>query len=257
MNSIKEEVIRHWLLDLSVDLRLPLKLVLPRVESESLNVKPIPHCLPEDYAKGFLKLIEEGAISLSSAHPGDNVETVAGVRDIIDRFLGLPPDYSAVRRLHRADLNDPVVRRLPRSDLEVTFELTPLGGDLWEKTAEPEWNRFFIEFHGSKTGEVASQNLNLLMARIGWFQELSEARILPNTIRVKKHSEYPILYWKRLPNVYRAEFLLEPAQARWHHGLNGEPEWFREWRGSTVDWYRHPWDLPTWPREHNPLVKQA
>jgi hypothetical protein len=131
--------------------------------------------------------------------------------------------------------------------MQVDFKLTELGGEAWERVAEPEWGRFFTQFSDYKTGEITSPDLNLLMARMGWFRELSGERIQPDTVTLQTHSDYPILYWKRLPHVYQAVFSVEGAEPRWANGHSGEPKWFREWWSSTGYWHKEPWELPNWP----------
>jgi hypothetical protein len=130
--------------------------------------------------------------------------------------------------------------------------LTELGGAEWEKVAEPDWNRFFTQFSDYSTGgELNSPNLNLLMARLGWFSQLSDERVLLNTVHLQVLADYEILYWKRLPLVYHVEFSTErqdqPGQAGNPSFLAQEPNWVTHWWLSGDRCYRKPWELPEWP----------
>src|SRR6266849_2582850 len=242
-NFQADEVIRHWLLNTAVEFGVPLTCLFPEI-SQGLNVKPIPGCSSEDYAGGLIELFNSSMITLSSEFPEDDVTTRAGVSRIFDHFLALPEDYKRIRHLRPSDPGSLTIDRNPA--MQVDFKLTELGGEAWEKVAEPDWRRFFTQFSDYETGELTSPDLNLLMARMGWFRELSGERIQPDTITLQTHSDYPILYWKRLPHVYQAAFSVEAAKPQWANGHSGEPKWFREWWSSIGSWHKEPWDLPNW-----------
>ena len=93
------------------------------------------------------------------------------------------------------------------------------------------------------------------MARLGWFPELNDERILLDTVKLEVLSDFQILYWKRLPLVYRAKFSTERADPRWsgiepnRPGKTSEQEWFQDWWHNANSWYKLPWELPGWPPE--------
>ncbi len=195
----------------------------------------------------------KGHILFSSEDPEDDVQSDPGVTAILNRFLGYliePPEERYARRERHTD---PHASKIPR----VRFALTESGGALWETIAGPEWDRFFdcgvnSGDNDEETGEAVSPDLNLLMAKLGWFPELSGEAIDIQSIELEKHSDYPVLYWKKLPRVYRATFKCQRAEARWKKYRNSdcamEPEWFRKWWHKTATFYTEPWELPDWPR---------
>jgi hypothetical protein len=186
-------------------------------------------------------------IEFSSKLLEDNVATRSGILNILDRFLGFSsenPSALMIRRSRRTSVSNTFAGR---TDLKVHFRLTEEGGDAWEKIAEPAWDHFFDQRSDYETGEMYSRDLTLLVARLGWFSELDDTRIDINTIELQTHSEFQVLYWKTLPNVYRATFSLAHAESRWMNGRSGEPKWFREWWHSTTKWFTQPWELPDWP----------
>jgi hypothetical protein len=244
-----EELVNHWLLNCAVDYRPWLHHIIPVVADESLNVKAIPNCAAEDYAEGIRALCEAGRIQLFSENAEGESEIRSDVSEVLDMFLRLPREDQGVRVRRVEGRLVPSKLRVHRPELQITFGLTATGGEAWERIAEPHWANFFTQFSDFKSGELSSQNLALLMARLGWLQELNGEQIKPDSIKLEKHAEYQILYWKRLPKVYRAEFSISPGEPRWDRGRNGEPKWFRNWWWSMARWHREPWDLPGWPSE--------
>lgn len=247
MESLDEAVIRYWLLDIATEFPRNLGLIFPSVGSEALNVKEIPGCKAEDYAESLVGAFEEGLISLESDFPEDDVSSKLGTEQIMERFVRLRGDEREVRYARRR--TQPIPVRQPRR--RVRFQLTAAGGQEWERLAEPDWSSFFTQSGDEATGDVelGSPNLNLLMARMGWFRGLNGERIKVETVRLETCSNYQILYWKRLPLVYRALFSVESGKPHRTGERRDEPAWFRAWWNSTDSWYRKPWELPNWPTE--------
>src|SRR5207249_1289788 len=134
----------------------------------------------------------------------------------------------------------------------VYLQLTALGGEAWERLAEPDWGKFISASSTPSTpqceewtGDLVSADRDLLIAYMGWYPEVREEQIKLETIRWQTHSDFEILYWKRLPFVYHASFQSASAEARWNSYR--EPQWFRDWWVSTSCWYKKPWELPNWP----------
>jgi hypothetical protein len=244
-----EEITKQWLLTTAIDFPCRLGHIFPAVEGLALNMKDVPGCGPEDYSKGLLALLDAGMIRFSSKVPTHYVDTRAGVCNILDRLLSLnesDPSARIVRYLRRGAAKPAeVIVRDPA--LYVTFELTASGGEAWEKHAEPDWAHFFGELSDYEKGELISADLTLIMARMGWFPELADQKIQTKTINVEVLLDHQVLYWKRLPRVYRATFSCEQSDPRWENGHNLEPKWFRDWRHATTTWYKHPWELTGWP----------
>ena len=242
-----EELIRHWLLNLAIEVPISLYLLFPNVEGEALNVRPIPGCSAAEYARGLTELFDSGMIRMSSELPEDDVEGRPGVSRILDRFLDLPKDIRQVRFLRPDD--GPLEGYGPNRplSLQVSFQLTALGGETWQGIAEPDWTHILTESRTSKSGEVISPDRDLMMAHMGWYPQINNERIQLETVAWQTHSDFEILYWKRLPFVHRASFALQPADERWWS--TAWPKWFDEWFSCARHWYKQPWELPGWPSE--------
>jgi hypothetical protein len=126
-----------------------------------------------------------------------------------------------------------------------SFELTQLGGERWEIVAQPAWDDILTASSDFDSGELCSPNRNLLMAYMGWYEQLEERKISVKTVEWQTHSDFQILYWKRLPLVHDVSFALQPGVRR---RLIPQPKWFWEWFVSTASWRKRPWQLPDWPR---------
>jgi hypothetical protein len=123
-----------------VEFGVPLIYIFPEV-SQPLNVKPIPGCASEDYAKRILELFDSGLITFSSEVPGDDTESRAGISRIVERFRASSRKPSFLRNPD----NLPPGRRFPRvPGTRVSFKLTQLGGEALEKTAQPDWTHYFF-----------------------------------------------------------------------------------------------------------------
>ena len=239
-----DDLTKHWLLNLAVEIPVDLHRILPAIHAEGLNVHPIAGCEASDYARGIIRLFDEGMIELSSQLPTDDVKSSVGVLQIIDRFVRLSKDDPRIVPLYSyPDVrpNRPV--RPP--ELKVTYRLTQLGGAEWERVAKPDWANFVTGSDDYESGEVMSADKDRLLAYMGWYPEINGAVIQLDTITWETHADFNILYWKRLPCVYRVSFQLQVAKERWSSGSG--PRWFWDWYFSTTHWFTEPWELPDWP----------
>lgn len=212
-------------------------------------MRSVPGCRADDYASGLLSLLDSNMVQLFRNETGDEreiQEVEVSNASLLDRYVELPEPGTRLLTRHR-DL--PTQQRDPiwtDTDFQHLFRLTPAGGETWASLAEPAWERFCVQLSDYDNCEMTSSSRDLLLARMGWFTELtSDSTVKVGTIKFETHRNYPILYWKVLPVVYRATFEVEPAETRWIDEHVAEPQWFREWRFAS--WYTHPWDLPNWP----------
>ena len=210
-------------------------------------MEEVPGLNAEDYANAPLTLYDSEMIEFASEIPGDDVGTRSGISMILNRFLKISVDDPAVLLRRHLKLDQVTKQLVHNHRTAVKFKLTDLGGKAWERVAEPAWDHFFDQRSDYENGEMYSRDLTLLVARLGWFSELDDTRIDINTIELQSHSEFHVLYWKTLPDVYRATFSLARAESRWTNGRSGEPKWFREWWDSTTKWFTQPWELADWP----------
>ena len=241
------EIIRHWLLNTVVEFGVPLTSIFP-VAGHGLNVKPIPSCTSDDYAKGLLELFDSDLITFSSKVPGDATGSREGILRILDRFRSLSKDDPLLRGTHGLL---PTHQLIKLGGKQVYFELTPLGGEAWEKIAQPDWARHLsastvFPVIGVMTGkcELISADRDLMIAYMGWYPQVSHEQIQMETVTWQTHSDFKILYWKQIPFVHHVSFQVQPADQRW---IGGAPHWFQDWWTSSQSWYIKPWDLPGWP----------
>jgi hypothetical protein len=240
MQTPDRRLVEHWLLNTAIEFPRSINLILPHVAVESLNVKPVPGCGAADYAKSIADLFSAGLIRIDSDLPAHDFTDREGILRVLEEIqqMGRP---AIVRSAHRETLKR-----------KFFFELTAKGGAEWERRARPEWENFYSESSDGRTGDAVSPNLTLLMARLGWFAELNGQRIHRDTIELEEHQDYQVLYWTRLPHVYRALFCCEPGGGLWgrEDGTRAhEPKWFTNWWHATNRWYTEPWELAGWPGE--------
>lgn len=237
----RSEIVAHWLLNSAVRRPVLLGEIFPLVRGQSLNVREIPGCRSQDYAEGLLGLIAQNMIKMRSELPEDDVNSAQGAARMLERFVSLSE-------------NDPMLQlkvceqvHLGHPTMKVSFAITEMGGQAWEKLAQPRWARF-ISCWTTSDGfcELFSPNYDLLIAYMGWFPEVNGERIRLQTVEWHAPEDFEVLYWRRLPLVYRATFTVDPADAAW--GVV-EPRWFEDWHRPIMQWYTYPWDLPGWPLE--------
>lgn len=249
----REDLIKHWLLNTAIEFHRPLLHLLPKTRGMTLNAPDVPGCTPQDYAAGLMSLFQLGYVNFSSEDPRDDVNSKLGVQTTLERFLAYQLELPEERYAREKQRIDPLGPRVAR----VEFALTELGGALWESVAKPEWNRFLdsgvvIGERDYKSGDVVSPDQTLLMAHLGWFTELnSDVRIDVESLEVQEHTDYPILYWKKLQHIYRATFKCNRSEPRWprrpNFAFRPAPAWFESWRRTTYQYYAQPWELPSWP----------
>jgi hypothetical protein len=230
-------MIKHWLLNLAVEYPVWLVHLFPVVYAEALNAKPVPHRDKWDCARSLIELFNSGWIKLSSEVPGDDTESRRGIARILDRFLRLAEDDSVLTPRGRLR---PTCERIRFPGMQVSYKLTAAGGEAWEEMAEPDWPHILTVSVDTEAGDLFSPDRHLLMAYMGWYQEIEAERIRRDSIAWQMHSDFEIVYWKRLPVVYQASFLLQPAEGGSGPQWSRAPQWFREWYLSAITWHKQP-----------------
>ncbi|SRR6266699_6119684 len=71
-SNSSDDVIKHWLLNTAVEFGVPRTCIL-RPVSQGLNVRPIPGCSHDDYARGLAEIFDSGLITFSSELREDEV----------------------------------------------------------------------------------------------------------------------------------------------------------------------------------------
>jgi hypothetical protein len=222
---------------------------LPFVEELYLNVRQVPGCTPSGYAAAVLALLDAGSIRLYfDTRDQDEVRPDPSmVEAVLTRRLQ-PPCTMGRFPLRKTDPRRPPPE-MRAAEPDLRMELTALGGEVWEKRAEPDWSRYVQTLTGEESGEAWSGDEDLLIACLGWYEELNSAAVDRNTIRLEVLHDYSVTYWKLLPVVYRATFACTWDESQWGgKGRIGEPKWFRKWWVGQDNWYKKPWELPDWPR---------
>ena len=69
----RDEVIKHWLLNLAIECALPLRVLFPAFHWPSRNAKEIPGVRSEDLLKSLLNLFDSGMIAFSSELAEDDL----------------------------------------------------------------------------------------------------------------------------------------------------------------------------------------
>src|SRR5258706_316686 len=142
------ELLTHWLLDLAVVEPVPLRLILPEVRTDLLNVRKISQITPRDYADCLVQLARDGQLCLKSIFGHETCQEAANV----------------------------LARAVKEPTMEWNIWLTEAGGRRWEDFASPQWNRFLkfeqttdpvFQENRSLNGVLASQNRDLLIAFSG------------------------------------------------------------------------------------------
>ena len=238
-----DPMIRHWLLNLAVEYPVWLGHLFPAVDCEALNVRPVPGCDAPDYARTLIEACDAGMVTLSSEVPGDDVSSRVGIERIVARFLASANNESThIDQRHRR----PMCERVRLPGMEVRFKLTEPGGDAWARLAEPDWAHILTVSLDLASGDLFSPDRQLLMAYMGWYQQIEGQQIPLEAITWQTHSDFQILYWKRLPLVYQATFTSLPAESRIAPRWSSAPLWFTNWYISAITWHKQPWELRGW-----------
>ena len=128
----------HWLLGLASRVPATVEWLLPEVNFDALNVTRVEGLTSKHCADLLLKLEDAGAIRVIEA---DLVLTATDLALAVDNLLN-----GARRRLD--------------------YDLTELGGRLWEDAERPDWSRFVQVYSISPPGgELAMSGV---LAGINW-----------------------------------------------------------------------------------------
>jgi hypothetical protein len=241
-------VVQHWLLNTAIESPRTLSDLFPVVRGLHLNVLDVPGATQEDYASGVLALFDSGSIRMyfDGDEEGSEIEACHSiVESILQRRLAAPAETTPNPHANRKTIHP---RRVTPDTSDLRWQLTAVGGEAWERLAQPDWNRYFtILTGGEQLGEAWSANFDLLMAVLGWCRELNGVEIDRTTINLEVLHDSPITYWKLLPVVHRASFESKWVESCWVYDRHDHPEWFHQWWISQGEWYKKPWKLPIWP----------
>lgn len=243
----RDEIIRHWLLNLAIECSISLRVLFP-FRWPTCNAREIPNVQPVELARNLLELFDSGLIFVYS-YADESATTRSNLSSVLERFVALSHDLETSSDPRSESRNQ--VRANP--ELQLSFKLTAPGGESWERVARPEWDRFITGYTtsppygetGPSEGELTSPDRDLLLAWMGWYPEVRREKILVETIKWESKADFEVLYWKRLPFVYRAIFKVETAEARWKS--YEVPQWFDNWWTQSLHWHKEPWELPGWP----------
>ena len=199
----------------------------PQFQCEYLNVLPFPDYEPADYIKSVSQLVEHGhlAICISPDQQLDKREALEKLRSLNVEFL--------------------------RS---ATVHLTNTGGRLWELHAQPRWSTYcliedrFEQESALSRGVLASQSLDVIVAYLGWYKQILNSELLPTTVSITRHVTYKVLYWKDLPDVYKAHFDSRSVKSESTPEDYTVKKWLDAWRQTQFGWYIKPWNHPDWPK---------
>ena len=219
---------------------------MPFVEELHLNVRKVPGVAATEYAGALLELLDSGAIRLRVIDGDeDSLANRSDLETILRARLQLPSISRMTFLSKKESSSSPpaIVREAP----DLGWELSPLGGEEWETLAEPDWTHFAAILSDQESGEMWSANLDLLMAELGWSQELNGIDIDRTTLSLDVLNDFAITYWKVLPVVHHASFRSRWVDHGWPVKGRPGPEWFLSWWMSRDDWYKKPWILPGWP----------
>jgi hypothetical protein len=245
--QVAQAVVRHWLLNTAIECPRKLSDLLPVVRGLHLNVLDVPGAKPEDYASGVLSLFDSGSIRMYFDGDAVGSETEACrsiVESVLQRRLAVPVETTPSPHTNRRSIHS---RRVNPDTSDLRWQLTAVGGEAWERLAQPNWNRYVEILTGKESGEAWSANLDLLMAEIGWCRELNGVEIDRSTVSLELLHDHPITYWKFLPVVHRAAFECRWVESHWPDGRIVPAEWFQQWWISQSEWYKKPWKLSIWP----------
>ena len=241
------------MLNTAIEYAVPLTDFFPELNSQGLNVQPVPGCSAEQYADVLIELFDSDLISFSSQVEGNDTRSRNGILRIIERFRSLRKTDPVLLSDNGELLKSYQLRQLP--GMQVSFQLTSLGGEAWEKIAAPDWAHYVSEStifpalddQNDDTigdGDLISADRDRIIAYMGWYPEVRGEYIEVDTVNWQTHTDFEILYWKRLPFVHHASFRVRIAEGRWRCLA---PKWFGDWWASTRKWHIQPWDLPSWP----------
>ena len=119
---LSDDLVKHWLLNTTIEFPRSLRHILPIVAGLSLNAKPIPGCDAERYAQALYELFGAGMLLFHSEDPEDDPHSIKGISAILRRFLNYrfePPQVLLAREQRESD---PLGDRLFTP--KVYFELT-------------------------------------------------------------------------------------------------------------------------------------
>ncbi len=122
--------------------------------------------------------------------------------------------------------------------LDADYGLTELGGAVWEKAAQADWNKYIdgtfaetdstgeiVAVPGERVGEFISVDKERLALYLSGLH-FDGIAIYPPSLVWDEIKPWPATYWKELPSGHRARFCC--AQTR-RFPQDEIPDWFKNW----------------------------
>ncbi len=203
----------HYLLQMVSDARTPLSWLFPKIDYIGLNLPKLPTSTDFDLQLCIVDLILAGKLEVTNRE---------GVSILYDRL--------ADRNSLRADLID--------NCAGLVLGLTKNGGEQWERYSLPNWDKMWEASNDEHTGSIVCMDINLLIALLFASSFSWGDQLMPDldSVRLTKATDYPVTYWKKMNDVYIAEFLMKRRCV-----APLLPKQVREVWLETLVWHHNPW----------------
>lgn len=126
-----------------------------------------------------------------------------------------------------------------RNELAIYYELTPKGGDLWERVAAPDWDRFLSVRGGSRKEGVwaASQNREILERYLAYLPHKWREFPVWGSEMWETVVPWQATYWKTLPLGHAVRFQIRRPRRIARRTEVTVPQYVEEWFEQVKAWY--------------------
>jgi len=124
VKTADKSVIKFWLLTAAVEFPRDLGLIFPVVHGLALNLKEVPNCEPQDYARCLVELFDSELITFESGNAEYDVSSREGVSRAVDRIARQVENKEHLEEL-RVALRRGGGRPVRQN---IRFRLTQVGG---------------------------------------------------------------------------------------------------------------------------------
>lgn len=207
------DVLYLWLLEVAMELPTPLHMLVEPHPHVALNMPDDPRFSREELCERLSVLAERGLIRIH--------ELPDGLEELFS-----PEDISRA-----------IDARRPRSFFG--YALTPEGGAVWERHAQPDWSRY-VNAGQEPTPEgapdawvIEAVSLEAAEAELRFHETLGdENQPVPESKRGEELVPWQVTYWKTLPRGYRLRYTTVPRSrdVRRMMSVPSRPPWYaRAW----------------------------